>query len=291
MRTLLAVILSLFAVRASATPYFRLIDPSHPIKIIGVYVDPVDLGSTSVGAPIALVTHSVKDGCFLPSVVCEDWSPLTAGLSYNGGRFKLTVGPIANLTPIAKLGLWSLLSKLTASDTLSGVKSILSSQPTSGPDVSFSFGPALNVAPVDHGVIIPLSEWKGHFVIFTGAAMRFYYVLAIFSMIGGAFVKWLSDKDKAQEKRFDEKLEAASKKAKEDKDVFDLRLAAIKAEHKETAVKLAHMERDYVSRADHAEFRKELMEAVKELSNLIRGSIDKLVDRINTVEQKVAENK
>lgn len=172
------VSLALFAVVAMetvgvASPYFRLMDPNHPYKVAGAYVDVETPGNTSAGTAVALVTHSVRDGCRLPSIVCEDWSPVMAGLSYNAGRFQFNVGPAANLTPVAKIGVLRLLKLITGNDTLVGLKGLLGSQPISGPDVSMSFGPSLNVAPVEHGVIIPVNKWKGRFRIFAGAALRF----------------------------------------------------------------------------------------------------------------------
>jgi hypothetical protein len=158
---------------AQASPYFRLIDPSHPHKVVGAFLDPKDLGNTSAGTAIALVSHSVSDGCILPSIVCEDWAPALAGLSYNAGRFQFNVGPAVNLTPLAKRGLRGLLDLVTADETAAGVKALLSSQPISGPDVSASFGPALAVAPIEHGVILPFNQWRGKFRVFMGAAVKF----------------------------------------------------------------------------------------------------------------------
>lgn len=158
---------------AAASPYFRPIDPNHPYKVIGGYIDMDAPGNTSAGTAVALVTHGVKDGCLLPSVVCEDWSPAMAGFSYNAGRLQFNVGPAVNLTPMAKIGALRLLNLLTKDDTLAGIKSLLGSQPISGPDVSTSFGPALNVTPIEHGVILPLNKWKGRPRMFVGAALRF----------------------------------------------------------------------------------------------------------------------
>ena len=178
MKNLAILALIALSVSANAAPYFRLIDPNRPVKAIGAYIDPINPGNTAVGTAVALVTHSVRDGgCLIPSIACFDWSPATVGLGYNGGRFQLNIGPAANLTPVAKLGLLALLNKFsgseTLSETLSGVKSILGSQPISGPDISFSFGPALNIAPIERGIIIPISEWRGRLRIFSGAEMRF----------------------------------------------------------------------------------------------------------------------
>lgn len=173
MRKIIVSVVLVCAVSANAGPYFRFIDPANPYKVVGAFIDPINTGNTSAGSAVALVTHSVSGGCLLPSVVCEDWSPAIAGLSYNAGRFQFNVGPAINLTPIAKQAVLGLLNLVTKSETAQGVKSILGSQPISGPDLSFSFGPALNVAPIERGIILPLSEWRGKFRIFTGAALKF----------------------------------------------------------------------------------------------------------------------
>lgn len=156
-----------------AGAYFRLIDLTHIHEVAGALIDPITLGNTSGVTAVALVTHSVRDGCILPSVVCEDWSPLMAGLSIRAGQVQLSVGPAVNLTPLAKLGLLSLVNQITKEDSLLGLKSVLGSQPISGPDLSISFGPALAVSPVDHGVIIPVNQWKGKPRLFAGAALSF----------------------------------------------------------------------------------------------------------------------
>jgi len=172
-KLLLALALLLSCGKAHASPYFRLMDPAHIQKIAGAYVDPIEPGNTSVGTSIALITHSVKDGCIMPSVVCEAWSPLMAGLSVNAGRVKLNVGPAVNLTPLAKLGVLRALNLVTKDDSLVALKGLLGSQPVDGPDVSASFGPAWGLTPIEHGVILPVNAWKGRLAIFAGAALTF----------------------------------------------------------------------------------------------------------------------
>lgn len=162
-----------FCSSAQAGPYFRLVNPDHVNKVAGAFIDPVSLGNTSVGTAVALVTHSTADGCLLPQVVCEDWSPALVGLSVNGGRVLFNMGPAVNLTPIVKLGLLRLLTSLTQTETVAGTKALLGSQPVGGPDVSVSFGPALAVAPIEGGVLLPVNAWKGRFRIFAGAALKF----------------------------------------------------------------------------------------------------------------------
>lgn len=171
---LLAATLLCIVGEVQASPYFRLIDPGHVYRVAGAFIDPTDPGNTSVGSAVALVTHSVRDGqCLLPSVVCEDWSPLMVGLSVNSGRLRFDMGPAVNLTPMAKVGLLGILRIVTAEGSLVAIKGLLGSQPISGPDVSVSFGPALSVNPIDHGAIMPANAWKGRFVIFAGAALKF----------------------------------------------------------------------------------------------------------------------
>lgn len=161
---------------AAAAPYFRLIDPAKPVRVAGAYVDPSSPGQTSYGTAVALVTHATADGCLMPTIVCEDWSPAMAGFSYNAGRFQFNIGPAINLAPIAKAALLRALGVVTREDQLVGLKSTLGSEPivrgASG-DLRVSFGPALNVAPVEHGVVLPLSQWKGRARIFAGAELKF----------------------------------------------------------------------------------------------------------------------
>lgn len=167
------VALVCFGSTAQANPYFRLIDPAHVQKVAGAYIDPETPGDTAYGTSIALITHSTKDGCLFPTVVCEDWSPLMVGPSYSAGRFQANLGPAFNMAPLAKAGLLGALSYVTNDDQLAGVKSALSSVPIQGAELSFSFGPALQVAPVQHGVLVPLNQWQGKLRIFAGASLEF----------------------------------------------------------------------------------------------------------------------
>lgn len=170
---LLVALMIILAVQASAAPYFRVLDPNRTYKVTGAYIDPADAKQTEAGYATALVTHSTRDGCIFPSVVCEDWSPLMIGFSAKAGRFSLNAGPGWNLAPIFKAGLLYALNNLSREDQYAGAKSALGSEPISGPSASLAFGPALNVEPVQHGVIIPLSQWRGKPRIFAGAAFQF----------------------------------------------------------------------------------------------------------------------
>lgn len=150
---------------AYAAPYLRLIDPSHPVVISGAFVDPVNPGESAAGSSLALVTHSTRDGCLFPTITCEDWVPLAAGFSMNGGKAWLSIGPSFNLAPMVKALSLRGLNAITKDDSYMGLKSSLGSVPITGPDVTVSFGPAL--------VISPSESWKGRFRIFAGAGWRF----------------------------------------------------------------------------------------------------------------------
>lgn len=170
-RVLAAVLL---ASPAAALPYFRVLDASNLQKSAGVYIDPKDASNSSAGTAVALISHSVRDGgCLLPSIVCEDWSLLAAGFSVHAGRLDFNVGPSMNLTPLAKAGALSTLNLLTPEDSLSGLKSSLSSDPLKAPSLSVAFGPALQVSPIVNGVFVSPDKLQGRFRVFVGAAWSF----------------------------------------------------------------------------------------------------------------------
>lgn len=171
---LIAVAVACLGINANAAPYFRVIDPNKPYKIVGAYVDPGNPGNTSFGTAIALVTHSTRDGCLFPKIVCEDWSPLMVGPSYNAGRFQVNIGPAVNLAPIARNLIVILGDKTLSEQNASGLRSALTSVPLKrGAQASISFGPALNFAPIQHGIVLPLNQWQGRFRLFAGAALEF----------------------------------------------------------------------------------------------------------------------
>lgn len=166
MKTLLALsMLVLQPTVAKAAPYFRLIDLAHPKVVGGAFVNVEDSGDSSLGTAVALVTHSVKDGCAVPSFVCMDWVPLSAGFSHNGGKTLLGLGTSVNLAPIFKATLLKGLVAVTGKGSYKGLKSSLGSVPIKGPDVTVSFGPTLLVSPTE--------RWKGYFRMFCGAAWQF----------------------------------------------------------------------------------------------------------------------
>ncbi len=157
MKTFLAALL-LVATQANAGPYFRPIDTSHVYQSVGASVDPKTPGQTCFISEIALITHSPKDGCLLPSIVCEDWSPLMIGPSYNAGRFAVVLGPVANVAPFVYAGISRVLGiDYKPSDT----------------GTSIAFGPQLWINPLRDGVCQPFNKWMPAGRVFVGAALKF----------------------------------------------------------------------------------------------------------------------
>lgn len=165
----LVLLTSMLAVHAAATPYFRPADPANIQKIAGFAVDPVNPGKTSFVSEVALFTHDPKDGCLLPSVVCEDWTPFAIGPTYNAGRFAVVFGPVANLAPAAKAGLLAAL-RAARPDQYPGLESVLS---PSKDGLTISFGPQVMVNPFDHGIMLPVNKWGASGRIFAGEVLRF----------------------------------------------------------------------------------------------------------------------
>lgn len=156
MKKLFAVLLLLPSV-AQASPYFRPIDLSHPQLVAGALLAPEDLGSTEVASLLPLITHSPKDGCLLPSIVCEDWTPLAIGGSMNAGNATLDVAPLANVLP------WVQTAALAITpDSWSVTRRMLSSNVDHS--LTFSAGPVWQYRQANN---------KGYFRIFTGLALAF----------------------------------------------------------------------------------------------------------------------
>lgn len=168
-RFLLSTLLC-FTGNAQAAPYFRLLDPAHIHKIIGVSIDPVNTGQSSLVTEIALITHSTRDGCLFPAIVCEDWSPLMIGPSYHAGRFAVVFGPVVNLSAVAKIGLLKAVNLLTGEGEWPDLKGFLA--PASD-GLTTSFGPQLQINPMNHGRMMPLNRWAPAGRIFAGAALKF----------------------------------------------------------------------------------------------------------------------
>jgi len=157
MKSLLLALLVL-APAAHATPYFRPIDPAHPQPVAGALIAPAALGDSSGAALLPIFTHSPKDGCLLPSIVCEDWTPLAVGASLNAGKITFDVAPLANVLPWMQNGLlavtpasWAWAQKILA-------------PAAGGEPVTFSAGPVWEYKQLTN---------KGYFRVFTGLALHF----------------------------------------------------------------------------------------------------------------------
>jgi hypothetical protein len=155
MKTLIAALL--LAGPAAATPYFRPIDVSHPQPVVGALIAPEALGQTSAASLLPILTHSPKDGCLLPNIVCEDWTPLAVGASMNAGKVTFDVAPLANVLP------WmSSAAKAIIPDSYPSVRAVLDYNPDS--EVTFSAGPVWEYRQANN---------KGYFRVFTGLALHF----------------------------------------------------------------------------------------------------------------------
>lgn len=150
--------LALIAIGATsyATPYFRPLNVVHPMPIVGALLDPKDLGQTSAASLLPLITHSKNDGCLLPNIICEDWTPLAVGVSINAGRITLDVGPLGNVVP------W--LVALVDAAKPEGATNLLNGLRNTGQPVTISAGPVWEYRQITN---------KGYFRLFTGLALHF----------------------------------------------------------------------------------------------------------------------
>ncbi len=146
---LIAALLAL-AASAHATPYFRVIDAAHPQPVIGALIAPDEFGQTEAASLLPLVTHSPKDGCLLPSIVCENWTPLAVGASMNAGKATLAVAPLFNVMPWVQSAVES-----AAPNTIRFIQD---------PAVEISAGPVWEYKQLTN---------KGYFRVFTGLALHF----------------------------------------------------------------------------------------------------------------------
>ena len=155
--SLFAALLLAVASVARATPYFRPINPAHPQPVAGALIAPTALGESSGAALLPIFTHSPKDGCLLPSIVCEDWTPLAVGASLNAGKITFDVAPLANVLPWMQNGLLAVVP-----NSWSGLRSMLA--PGADGPVTFSAGPVFEYQQRTN---------KGYFRLFSGLALHF----------------------------------------------------------------------------------------------------------------------
>lgn len=155
MKKLLALLLLPSCLNAS--PYFRVIDPAHPEPIAGASLNPRDLKDSRVISLMPLLTHSPKDGCLFPSIVCEDWTPIAVGASFNAGKVTLDIAPLTNVLPWFQNGV-----KILLPDSWVVTKSVLSPNPDA--PVTFAAGPMWEYRQ---------SSNKGYFMVVTALALHF----------------------------------------------------------------------------------------------------------------------
>ena len=157
MKTL--ALLLVLASSAQASPYFRFIDLGHPQPVIGALVDPMNYKKTSASSLLPIFTHSPNDGCLLPSIVCEDWTPLALGAAVNEGNFTFDVAPLANVLPWMAAAGYALTPA-----SWSGLRHIFAPAVQPALPVTFSAGPVWEYQERTN---------KGYFKIFTGLALHF----------------------------------------------------------------------------------------------------------------------
>lgn len=145
-----------------ATPYFRpnnaFYNPPHPQLVTGAMIDPLTLSQTSGSTMFPVLTHSPEDGCILPNVVCESWTPVAIGGALNAGKLTFDAAPIANVLP------WVQTAALAVTPAKwTGLVNILTPA-GSGSSVTFSAGPVWEYSQRAN---------KGYFKVFTGLQLNF----------------------------------------------------------------------------------------------------------------------
>ncbi len=158
-----AALVCFCSMAANATPYFRLLDLNSPQTSMGAYIDPANPGNTAFGTSLAIVTHSPKDGCLLPGISCEDWSPLALDYSANGGQILFGLGPSANLAPMIRQAAASGIMAVWG-DKYVTANNIASALQPSQRDLDIAFGPKW--------MVVPSQNWKGYFRIAAGVAWK-----------------------------------------------------------------------------------------------------------------------
>lgn len=157
MKLLTAALLAL-AAPAFASPYFRPLDYQHPQPILGALLAPEGLGQSEATSLLPLVTHSPKDGCLLPQIVCEDWTPAAIGASLNAGKVTFVVAPLFNVLP------WMQTAGQAVIPTgWTTIRSVVDYNSTGDP-ITFSAGPAWEYKQLTN---------RGYFRVFTGLALHF----------------------------------------------------------------------------------------------------------------------
>lgn len=157
--TLLLAALALAVSSAHAAPYFRVINPAHPEPVVGALIDPAHIDESEATSLLPIFTHSPADGCLLPSIVCEEWTPLAVGASINSGKVTFDVAPLANVLPWMQNGLAAVIPAGWA-----WAHKVLAAGGDNTDPITFSAGPVWEYSQLRN---------KGSFKIFTGLALHF----------------------------------------------------------------------------------------------------------------------
>lgn len=158
MKSLIAALLFLPSL-SFASPYFRLLDLSHPQVGAGFLIAPKDPLSSIAVTELALLTHSAADGSIVPAswqsvLPPESWVPLQAGFggSFNG-ELTLEAGSSANIAPVVG----SLLLRGVDQNS-SGWAAAIKSALVGSPDGGIRLGGALAGITVKNGVFQSAKE-------------------------------------------------------------------------------------------------------------------------------------
>jgi len=143
---------------AMASPYFRIAKFGNLHPVAGALLDVGDLKKSELAGLVPLVTHTPADGCMLPSIVCEDWTPFAVGGGMNAGYLTFEIAPLANVLP------WMAAAALAAiPEKFDGARAIF--KPAQDQQaVTFSAGPVWEYQERTN---------KGYFKLFTGLALHF----------------------------------------------------------------------------------------------------------------------
>lgn len=143
---------------AHTGPYFRVVDLSHPDPVLGALLAPEALGQSAAASLLPVFTHSPADGCLLPAILCEDWTPLAIGGSMAGGKATIDIAPLANVLPWVQS-----VALLVIPDRWAGIRSVVAPTPALSQPVTFSAGPVWEYQQRTN---------KGYFRVFTGVALH-----------------------------------------------------------------------------------------------------------------------
>src|SRR3990167_2178198 len=105
-------------------------------------------------------------------------------------------------------------------------------------------------------------------------------VVAILTAAGGCIGTWLKIVDGRQEEKISELKDHVGKLEL----TIDARASGLKTDYstraKDVEITIAEIEKTYISRAEHAEFRAEMMNTTREIGDKVSRSIDNLGQKV-----------